>query len=433
MSEYLEKPTRISFTGRSLSREARARLARSAYSVVLAFSAFVGSACAASAEDRSLKLFFTHTGERATITYKRDGRYDSRGLAQINRFLRDWRRNEPARMDPRLLDLVWEVYDRSGAKDYIHIVSAYRSPATNNMLRGRSRNSGVAKNSQHTLGKAMDFYIPGVKLATLRAIAMQAQVGGVGYYPTSGSPFVHLDVGNVRAWPRMSRKELARIFPDGKTMHLPADGRPLPGYDQAVADYRRRVGPKSIQIASTAGEDSDNGTARAPVRAGLLTAMLPTPKSRPEAALELQMSPLTSEAVAADSQFVDLGSLAIPLPAVRPSAEVPEASVETASLAPMAPASSATLAPRPVLRHPDGAMALLPIASFDSEAEDAADAEEALLSWALSAPGSGGMIAPVLVQRSLAGASSPPAGEGAEQEAAPTATQFDSGRFWADG
>ncbi len=91
-------------------------------------------------------------------------------------------------MDPRLFDLVWEVYRRSGAKDYIHIVSAYRSPTTNNMLRNRSRTTGVAEKSQHMLGKAMDFYVPGVKLSTLRALAMQMQVGGVGYYPASDRP-----------------------------------------------------------------------------------------------------------------------------------------------------------------------------------------------------------------------------------------------------
>lgn len=105
---------------------------------LFALPALIGSASFASAEDRALKLFFTHTGERATITYKRDGKFDPKGLAQINRFLRDWRRNEPTRMDPRLLDLVWEVYKRSGGKDYIHIVSAYRSPTTNNMLRNPS-------------------------------------------------------------------------------------------------------------------------------------------------------------------------------------------------------------------------------------------------------------------------------------------------------
>ncbi|WP_436799520.1 DUF882 domain-containing protein [Rhizobium oryzicola] len=205
----------------------------------------------AAGETRSLKLYFVHTGERAVITFKRNGRYDASGLQQLNQFLRDWRRNEPTRMDPRLFDLVWEVYRRSGATDYIHVVSAYRSPTTNGML--RSRTKGVAEHSQHMLGKAMDYFIPGVKLADLRAIGMKMQVGGVGFYPTSGSPFVHMDVGGVRAWPRMSREELVRLFPNGNTMHLPADGKPLPGYEQAVADYKRRVGADSIQIASTAG------------------------------------------------------------------------------------------------------------------------------------------------------------------------------------
>ncbi|MGF9692160.1 DUF882 domain-containing protein [Rhizobium sp. 0TCS1.26] len=220
-----------------------------------------GSASAAG-ETRSLKLYFVHTGERAQITFKRNGRYDQKGLQEINRFLRDWRRNEPTRMDPRLFDLVWEVYRRVGASDYIHVVSAYRSPTTNGAL--RSRTKGVAKNSQHMLGKAMDFFIPGVKLATLRETAMRLQVGGVGFYPTSGSPFVHLDVGSVRAWPRMSRQELVRIFPNGNTMHLPADGKPLPGYEQAVADYKRRVGADSIQIASTAGGAPSSSSQKKP-------------------------------------------------------------------------------------------------------------------------------------------------------------------------
>ncbi|MCQ1779728.1 DUF882 domain-containing protein [Neorhizobium galegae] len=221
--------------------------------VLMALPVLSISASEAAAQEKSLKLYFVHTGEKAVITFKRNGKFDPKGLAQINQLLRDWRRNEPARMDPRLFDLVWEVYRRSGASDYIHVVSAYRSPTTNNMLRTRSRNTGVAKNSQHMLGKAMDFYIPGVKLSTLRGLAMQMQVGGVGYYPTSGSPFVHLDVGGVRAWPRMTRQELVQIFPKGNTIHLPADGKPLPGYETAMADYKRRVGSDSIQIASTAG------------------------------------------------------------------------------------------------------------------------------------------------------------------------------------
>jgi len=216
-------------------------------SAALILPATIPATVQAESGNRTLKLYFLHTREKAEITFKRNGRYDPRGLKQLNQFLRDWRRNEPTKMDPRLFDLVWEVYQKVGATGYINVVSAYRSPATNSML--RSRTKGVAKKSQHMLGKAMDFFIPGVKLATLRATAMKFQVGGVGFYPTSGSPFVHLDVGSVRAWPRMSRQELVSLFPDGKTMHVPTDGKPLPGYQQAVADYKRRVGADAIQVA----------------------------------------------------------------------------------------------------------------------------------------------------------------------------------------
>ena len=216
------------------------------------------AAGAASAETRTLKLYFIHTKERAEITYKRNGRYIGSGLDQINRFLRDWRRNEPTKMDPRLLDLVWEVYQATGARDYINVVSAYRSPSTNSMLRSRSK--GVAKNSQHTLGKAMDFYIPGVSLATLRKTALKVQRGGVGYYPNSGSPFVHLDVGSVRHWPRMNRNELLALFPDGKTAHIPSDGKPLAGYSQALAAIKSgKQSSAPIQVASA---DDNNGRPR---------------------------------------------------------------------------------------------------------------------------------------------------------------------------
>ena len=159
------------------------------------------------------------------------------GLRKINQFLRDWRRNEPTKMDPRLLDLVWEAYGSRVRATISSVVCGYRSPATNSMLRSRSR--GVAKKSQHMLGKAMDFYIPGVKLKKLRDIGLRMQGGGVGYYPRSGSPFVHMDVGNVRHWPRMSRQELVAVFPNGKTLHVPSDGKPLPGFKQALASYRR--------------------------------------------------------------------------------------------------------------------------------------------------------------------------------------------------
>jgi uncharacterized protein YcbK (DUF882 family) len=205
----------------------------------------------AEAEVRALNLINTHTQERANVVFKRDGVYDQNGLQELNRLLRDWRRNEVTRMDPALFDLIWEVYRDAGARDPINIVCGYRSPATNNMLRERSR--GVAKFSQHMLGKAMDFYMPDVPLSTVREIGMRKQVGGVGFYPSSGSPFVHMDTGSVRAWPRMSREQLVRLFPDGKTAHLPSDGKPLAGYEEALARAEARKSHGAEPETSSSG------------------------------------------------------------------------------------------------------------------------------------------------------------------------------------
>ncbi len=203
--------------------------------------------------ERTLYLYYTHTGETRRITFRRNGKYVQSGLNELNKFLRDWRRNEPTRMDPALFDLIWSVYQEVGATEPIYIVSAYRSPQTNEMLRARS--SAVAKNSRHTKGMAMDFYIPGIALSKLRETAMRHQVGGVGYYPRSNHPFVHLDTGNVRAWPRMTRKQLARLFPDGKTLHLPSDGVPLSdsGRRYAMAEWNKcHSVPCNGSVANTA-------------------------------------------------------------------------------------------------------------------------------------------------------------------------------------
>ncbi len=120
----------------------------------------------------------------------------------------------------------------------------------------RARSSGVAQFSQHVNGNAIDFYIPGVPLATVRAEGLRLQRGGVGFYPTSGSPFVHMDTGSIRHWPRIAREELAKIFPDGRTVHIPSDGQPLPGYALALADVERRgAAPSetSLEAAREAG------------------------------------------------------------------------------------------------------------------------------------------------------------------------------------
>jgi len=194
----------------------------------------------ASNETRSLSFHHTHSGEDLTVTFKRDGRYDEDALKTLNHYLRDWRTQDQTVMDRHLFDILWEVYRDVDAKQPIQIISSYRSPGTNAMLRRRSAHTGVARHSQHMLGHAMDFFIPGVPLEQIRFAGLRLQRGGVGFYPASGSPFVHLDTGNIRHWPRMTHDQLARVFPDGRTVHIPADGVPLKGYELARAEIEKR-------------------------------------------------------------------------------------------------------------------------------------------------------------------------------------------------
>jgi uncharacterized protein YcbK (DUF882 family) len=209
---------------------------------------------AAFGETRTLSFFHTHTKESLTVTFRRNGRFDEGAISQLNWFLRDWRVDKPAQMDPRLFDILWEVYRESGSSQPINIISAYRSPETNGALRRRS--SGVAEHSQHMLGKAMDIRLPDVETGRLRAIAMKMQYGGVGYYPSSA--FVHVDTGNVRAWPRMTQQQLVQLFPDGKTLHLPSNGKPLPGYEMAKAEVLARNAAQATQASAGGGPSIGN-------------------------------------------------------------------------------------------------------------------------------------------------------------------------------
>lgn len=241
----------------------RSFAARAGYSCGLALLLFLFGSRAlqnavAEGETRTITMHHIHTGEDITITYKRDGRYDEAALKKLDWFLRDWRRGEATDMDPRLIDLVWEVQRESGSKEPIQVVCGYRSPATNAMLRRRSE--GVARYSQHILGRAMDFYIPGVSLEQVREIGLRLARGGVGFYPESGSPFVHMDVGGIRMWPRMTHEQLIRVFPDGRTVQIPTDGKPLPGYALALAEVTKRgamPSANSLQAARDAGIDVD--------------------------------------------------------------------------------------------------------------------------------------------------------------------------------
>jgi uncharacterized protein YcbK (DUF882 family) len=211
----------------------------------------------ANGDTRTVSMHHTHRGDDITVTFKRNGRYDSDGLKKLNHFLRDWRTDDETQMDPQLFDAVWEVSREFGPDKTIHIISSYRSPNTNAMLRRRS--SGVARNSLHVQGKAMDFFIPGVPLDQIRTAGLRLQRGGVGFYPTSGSPFVHMDVGNVRHWPRMTREQLVKVFPDQRTVHIPTDGRPLAGYDLALADISKHGGsPSSMSLAARGSGSNTN-------------------------------------------------------------------------------------------------------------------------------------------------------------------------------
>ena len=266
-------------------------------------------------ETRTLTFHHTHSDEDLTVTFKRDGRYDEEALKKINHFLRDWRNQDSTTMDRHLFDIIWEVYRDVDGKKPIQIISAYRSPATNAMLRRRS--SGVARHSQHMLGHAMDFYIPDVSLENIRAAGLRLQRGGVGFYPTSGSPFVHLDTGSVRHWPRMTYDQLAKVFPDGRTVHQSTSG-PMKGYELARADIERRgsgddaasVGKKPSLFAAlfrggkTVEEDDEAAGASAktdvktekPVAAAKSADPVPTPRSKPAGA--------TIQLASADAQIV---------------------------------------------------------------------------------------------------------------------------------
>lgn len=147
-------------------------------------------------ESRELSFYHTHTGKRLTVTYWEDGNYVESALTEINAFLSDFRTGDVVDMDPELLDIIYEVRESLGSTGTYQVISAYRSPATNEML--RSRSNGVARTSQHLLGKAIDVRLEGVDSAELRDAAIALQRGGVGYY--EGSDFVHMDTGRVRFW-----------------------------------------------------------------------------------------------------------------------------------------------------------------------------------------------------------------------------------------
>ena len=228
---------------------AAAQLAMAAAFAVICLAPNSTELAVANGDTRTIVLSSQHTHETGSFTFMVNGIYDQAALDKLNWFCRDWRLNEPTKMDPHLFDIIWEVYRELGSTQPIDVLSGYRSPQTNAMLHRRSRQ--VAEHSQHMQGKAIDAHFVDVSTARIRDIAMRMQAGGVGFYPSGLTPWVHIDSGGVRYWPRMSRDALTRLFPDGKTVFIPADGKPMPGFEQARAEIEARGG--EVQVASGGG------------------------------------------------------------------------------------------------------------------------------------------------------------------------------------
>lgn len=148
------------------------------------------------ADARQLSFYHTHTQQSLDVVYYENGKYVDSALNEINRFLKDFRTGDIAEMDPKLLDILHDVRNELGSNEAYEVISAYRSPKTNEML--RSKSGGVARNSQHVLGNAIDVRLRGVPIEDLRDIALDMKRGGVGYYQQSD--FVHMDTGRVRRW-----------------------------------------------------------------------------------------------------------------------------------------------------------------------------------------------------------------------------------------
>ncbi|NNF97211.1 MAG: DUF882 domain-containing protein [Halobacteria archaeon] len=146
--------------------------------------------------ERVLRLQNLHTGESIKATYWAEDQYLAEEMAALNRVLRDHRSNETYTMDQRLFDMLYVLQQQLASNGTYHVISGYRSPASNAKLHKNS--SGVAKRSLHMQGRAIDIRLPGVELKHLRQAALDLKAGGVGYYPKSG--FIHVDTGRTRFW-----------------------------------------------------------------------------------------------------------------------------------------------------------------------------------------------------------------------------------------
>lgn len=168
---------------------------------MFALPSFAGANGLRNDSSRSLSFYNTHTSERIDVTYWKSGRYNEDAMDRINWELRDNRKQRKTQMSKELMNLLYtiklELQKRHPEKDIVfNIISGYRTPETNAML--RANGGGQAKQSRHMHGDAIDIRVPGIDISEIRDVAWCLQRGGVGYY--RGSNFVHVDVAKVRYW-----------------------------------------------------------------------------------------------------------------------------------------------------------------------------------------------------------------------------------------
>ena len=267
----------------------------------------------AGGETRTMTLYVVNTKEKLTTTYMVDGRYVPSELKKINHLLRDWRREAIIKIDTKTIDLIWELHADLGSRAPIHIISGYRSPETNAMLKSIGRN--VAKHSMHMQGKAIDLYFPDVPTERVRNSALVREVGGVGFYPRSGaSGFVHVDSGRVRHWPGIGNAQLAKIRRE---------------YQKTVG---ARLGGGRVQVAS----------AEQPATAAEEGYPTPTPRPRPIEVLMMAAAQMVVQPVSAPAPVQNFAAAAVEdqpphEPMIQPKADLALAQLSIEPVAAPAP------------------------------------------------------------------------------------------------
>ncbi len=274
---------------------------------------------AVAGETRTLSLYQVHTKESLTVTYKKNGRYIPSAMSKLNYLLRDWRRDSVIKMDPKTIDLMWELHADLGSRKPIHIISGYRSSKTNAMLKRIGRR--VARRSRHIKGQAIDLYFPDVPTSRLRGSALVRKIGGVGYYPRSGKTgFVHIDSGTVRHWPRLSKSKMAKIFRD---------------YRKTVGARRYNKQPATLFASASPPAEKATKASTGPTtitpavlhNQSIVAAVVPRPRARPAEVQQMAQAYVHILPTSADAQARNFGSL---LPGIGDIASLITATTEPA-------------------------------------------------------------------------------------------------------